>query len=219
MSAAQGTMWDQAEASLNEYRGKVNDGLTSALINDYTTLAQTADSLVASTTSNGSAVIVSDFNEYWSNYLSICQAAEDAGTNITVCINSFEERITNVSTACLNGLHQCVQDLVEPVVTYISDASTGLVQRYLDTVYQNEKSVLTCGPLNDTCLNYPVYVLAQANARVQSQIANDLARDVGQFGMYESQLSSCAAKYTSINHGQGNSYVEGFKSCVDAQPK
>ncbi|XP_063923249.1 uncharacterized protein LOC135137498 [Zophobas morio] len=215
IAAPSDSLWDQAKASVNEYRGKVNNALSSALINGYTSLSQKADSLIESIILNGTAVISGAYNEYMSEYQSVKQAAEDAGTDVTDCINTYEELITNVGPENLDGLVQCVQDLVEPVVSYISGASNNLVQRYSSTVYQHEKSLLTCGPSNDNCLSNIVYSLIKVN--VEGQIANDLTRDVSLFGSNENRLNVCGQKYVSINEGKGNSLVEAFRSCVEAQ--
>ena len=215
-AVAQDSMWDQAETSLNEYREKVNEGLSSAFINNYTALAQTADSLIAAAIISGNSGIVSTLEEALSEYRSIKQAAEDARIDITICVNNFEQLIVDVRRENSVGLNECVQNLIDPILTYISGASTGLAERYLGDVYQNEKLILNCGPLDDDCLSNPVYVLVQANARVQGEIANDLARDVGQFGMYESQLNACTTKYVSSSHVKWNQLVGDFRSCVEA---
>ena len=216
-AVAQDSMWDQADTLLNQYRQNVNEGFSSALINNYTALAQTADSLIAAAITSGNSEIVSTLEKALSEYRSIKQAAEDARIDITICVNNFEQLIVDVRRENSVGLNECVQNLIEPIVTYISKASTGLLGLYLGDVYQKEKLVLNCGPLDDNCLSNMVYALVQLSSRVPGQIANTVARDVGQFGMYESQINACRAKYVSSSDAKWNQLVGDFRSCVEAQ--
>ncbi|EFA02293.1 uncharacterized protein LOC664014 [Tribolium castaneum] len=205
---------DDANAALNGLRENVNNGLSDALKTGYTAMAQKIDSIIELTRSNGSEVISSTSDTYLAQYQAIKKSAEDSGLDVSSCVAIFEEKLTNLASVNINGLLDCVDTQTDPCIDYIGTSSSTLLGNFLSQVFAFEKEVLKCK--DDACLTSVTGEISRTSASVLSKINYSVQVDASKMQYYESTVTTCGVKFTSIADGQGKSYVNGFQDCVNS---
>jgi hypothetical protein len=206
---------DDAQAALNQLREAVSRGLTNAF-GIYTNASQVIDSTIITTRANGSEVITTKSDEYVSQYEAIVQSAEQAGADISVCVDHFENLIKNLGPENVEGLIGCVEQLIDAPITDIYSASTALATYHLKFIYDHEKQIVVCGKSDTTCLNNVISSIGRTISQVTSRIEYTARADITRLQLYVSKLTSCGDQYVSINEGKGKSLITSFQDCVDS---
>jgi hypothetical protein len=206
---------DDAQAALNQLREATSTGLTNAF-GIYANASQVIDYAIITTRANGSEVITTKSDEYVSQYEAIVQSAEQAGVDISVCVDNFENLIKNLGPENVEGLIDCVDQQMYSPIQDIYSASSQLANNSLKSIYDFEKQIVVCGKSDTTCLNNVISSISSIITDLIIRIEYTATADISRLQLLVGRITSCGDQYVSNNEGKGESYITSFQNCVDS---